>query len=132
MSGAAGATKQWQMCNQLCFQFLFIVDHNITEEETEALIANNTTSLFVGNVSRSIVAILRKTKMRFLRYFFQILEHEATERNKLRELRERHSELEKIERSITEVRDMFLRISTLVMEQVRRRETKSESQKQKQ
>lgn len=28
-----------------------IVDHNITEEETEALIANNTTSLFVGNVS---------------------------------------------------------------------------------
>lgn len=30
-----------------------IVDHNITEEETEAFIANNTTSLFVGNVSQS-------------------------------------------------------------------------------
>ena len=28
----------------------FSVDANITEEETEALIANNTTSLFVGNV----------------------------------------------------------------------------------
>lgn len=48
----------------------------------------------------------------------QLLELEATERNKLRELRERHSELEKIERSIVEVRDMFLRISTLVLEQV--------------
>lgn len=48
----------------------------------------------------------------------QILQQEANERNKLRELRERHSELEKIERSIVEVRDMFLRISTLVMEQV--------------
>lgn len=31
----------------------------------------------------------------------------------------RQSELEKVERSIIEVRDMFLRISTLVMEQVR-------------
>lgn len=28
-----------------------LVDAHITEEETEALIANNTTSLFVGNVS---------------------------------------------------------------------------------
>lgn len=48
----------------------------------------------------------------------QILEQEANERNRLRQLMVRHSELEKIERSLVEVRDMFLRISTLVMEQV--------------
>lgn len=29
---------------------IFSVDAYITEEETEALMANNTTSLFVGNV----------------------------------------------------------------------------------
>lgn len=37
------------------YKFIFIyaiqVDAYITEEETEALIANNTTSIFVGNVS---------------------------------------------------------------------------------
>lgn len=49
----------------------------------------------------------------------QLLEHTESERNKLRELLVRHFELEKLERSIVEVRDMFLRISTLVIEQVR-------------
>lgn len=49
----------------------------------------------------------------------QLLEQAESERNKLRELLVRHSELEKVERSIVEVRDMFLRISTLVIEQVR-------------
>lgn len=49
---------------------------------------------------------------------FQILEQAESERNKLRELLVRHSELEKVERSIVEVRDMFLRIHTLVIEQV--------------
>ncbi|XP_031628587.1 syntaxin-4 [Contarinia nasturtii] len=73
-----------------------IVDAYITEEETEALIAaNNTGSFFVGN----------------------LLEQTETERNKLRELLVRHSELEKVERSLIEVRDMFLRISALVIEQ---------------
>lgn len=48
----------------------------------------------------------------------QLLEQAESERNKLRELLVRHSELEKVERSIVEVRDMFLRISTLVIEQV--------------
>ncbi|XP_055301093.1 syntaxin-4 [Sitodiplosis mosellana] len=72
-----------------------IVDAYITEEETESLIANKTTSIFVGN----------------------LLEQAESERNKLRELLVRHSELEKVERSLIEVRDMFLRISALVIEQ---------------
>lgn len=40
------------------------------------------------------------------------------ERNKLRELLDRKTELEKVERSIIEVRDMFIRISALVIDQV--------------
>lgn len=49
---------------------------------------------------------------------FKLLEQAESERNRLRELLVRHSELEKVEKSIVEVRDMFLRISTLVIEQV--------------
>ena len=37
--------------NQFVFIYTIQVDAYITEEETEALIANNTTSIFVGNVS---------------------------------------------------------------------------------
>lgn len=48
----------------------------------------------------------------------KILEETEEARQHLRELLVRQSELTKIERSITEVRDMFLRISTLIMEQV--------------
>lgn len=48
----------------------------------------------------------------------KILEEASIERNRLRELMARQMDLEKVERSIVEVRDMFLRISTLVMEQV--------------
>lgn len=54
----------------------------------------------------------------FISFIIQLLEHAESERNRLRELLVRHSELEKVERSIVEVRDMFLRISTLVIEQV--------------
>lgn len=39
-------------------------------------------------------------------------------RNRLRDLMDRKAELEKIERSLTEVRDMFIRIANLVVEQV--------------
>ncbi|XP_037050261.1 syntaxin-4 [Bradysia coprophila] len=72
-----------------------IIDQNFSEEETENLINNKTTSLFVGN----------------------IIEETENARSHLRDLLVRHSELAKIEKSLTEVRDMFLRISTLVMEQ---------------
>lgn len=48
----------------------------------------------------------------------KILEETEEARQHLRELLVRQNELAKLERSITEVRDMFLRISTLIMEQV--------------
>lgn len=51
--------------------------------------------------------------------FLKFLEQTESERNKLRELLVRHSELEKVEKSLIEVRDMFLRISALVIEQVK-------------
>lgn len=93
------------------------MDAYITEEETEALIVNNTTSIFVGNVSVIANALLSVFAM--IHFFSpQLLEQAESERNKLRELLVRHSELEKVERSLIEVRDMFLRISTLVIEQV--------------
>lgn len=101
----------------------------MTDEEAETLIANNTTSLFVGNVSFRFISLLNIT-LKVNRFFFfqmnksilsdemKLLEQAESERNKLRELLVRHSELEKVERSIVEVRDMFLRISALVIEQV--------------
>lgn len=68
----------------------------ITPDETEELLANNTGNLcFVGNV----------------------LEETAKVRSELRDLMTRHNELVDLERSLTEVRDMFVKISTLVMEQ---------------
>lgn len=48
----------------------------------------------------------------------QWLDEVDSARNKLRQLLVRESELHRIEQSLVEVRDMFLRISTLVMEQV--------------
>lgn len=44
----------------------------------------------------------------------------AHERSKLRELYDRNAELEKVERSIMEVRDMFIQIRALVIDQVSR------------
>lgn len=49
---------------------------------------------------------------------FQLLENTQRERDRLRELLGRQTELEKIEKSIIEVRDMFIRISALVVDQV--------------
>lgn len=36
----------------------FTADAHITEEETEALLANNTTSMFVGNVSEKCYSLI--------------------------------------------------------------------------
>lgn len=46
-----------------------------------------------------------------------VLEETAKMRLELRDLMTRHNELIDLERSLTEVRDMFIKISTLVMEQ---------------
>lgn len=98
---------------------MLTVDDNITEEETETLIANNTTNLFVGNVKNNLLDFFL---FQIYIYFFfaiqKILEDTKVARQNLRDLLVRHSELTKIEKSLTEVRDMFIRISTLVMEQV--------------
>lgn len=92
-------------------------NNNLTEEEAETLISNRTTSMFAGNVSICVL-----NQLLYLLYVslenIQILEETEAARSNLRELLTRHSELEKIERSLTEVRDMFLRISTLIMDQV--------------
>lgn len=37
---------------------IFTADTHITEEETEALLANNTTSMFVGNVSQQCYSLI--------------------------------------------------------------------------
>ncbi|XP_067640298.1 syntaxin-4 isoform X2 [Eurosta solidaginis] len=75
-----------------------IMNCNSTEEEIEELIANKTTNLFVGN----------------------ILEETENERRTLRDLMDRFNELKKLEKSIEDVHALFLRIQTLVMEQVHR------------
>lgn len=72
-----------------------IMNYAHTEEEVEDLIANKKTSLFVSN----------------------ILEDTEKERNTLRDLYRRHTELEKIENSIKEVHALFIRIQNLVLEQ---------------
>ncbi|KAM7347475.1 uncharacterized protein ACRADG_007041 [Cochliomyia hominivorax] len=72
-----------------------IINCNATEEEIEELIANKTTSLFVGN----------------------ILEETEKERKTLQDLMDRFNELKKLEKSIEEVHALFLRIQCLVMEQ---------------
>lgn len=72
-----------------------IMNFNSTEEEVEELIANKTTSLFVGN----------------------ILEETEKERRTLRDLMDRFSELKKLEKSLEDVHALFLRIQNLVLEQ---------------
>ncbi|CAD7091006.1 unnamed protein product [Hermetia illucens] len=66
-----------------------------SEEEVEELLANKTTSLFVNN----------------------ILEETEKERRLLRDLYQRHTELQKLENSIKEVHSLFIRIQNLVLEQ---------------
>uniref|UniRef100_A0A1L8DB90 Putative snare protein syntaxin 1 n=1 Tax=Nyssomyia neivai TaxID=330878 RepID=A0A1L8DB90_9DIPT len=73
-----------------------IVNAAADEEELENLITEKKTSLFVAN-------IVQETELA---------------RRQLQDITQRQIELEKIEKSLVEVRDMFLRISTLVMEQV--------------
>lgn len=46
-------TGRVEFANKLRLIYLILVDAHITEEETEALIANNSKSIFVGNVSDS-------------------------------------------------------------------------------
>uniref|UniRef100_A0A0K8TNM0 Putative snare protein syntaxin 1 n=1 Tax=Tabanus bromius TaxID=304241 RepID=A0A0K8TNM0_TABBR len=75
-----------------------IMNYQHTEEEVEELIRNKQTSLFVDN----------------------ILEETERERRTLRDLLQRYSELEKLERSLSEVHALFLRIQNLVMEQSER------------
>ncbi|GAB0097338.1 Syntaxin-4 [Sergentomyia squamirostris] len=72
-----------------------IVNASADEEEIENLITEKKTSLFVAN-------IVQETELA---------------RRQLQDITQRQIELEKIEKSLVEVRDMFLRISTLVMEQ---------------
>ncbi|XP_065363789.1 syntaxin-4 [Calliphora vicina] len=72
-----------------------IINCDATEEEIEELIANKTTSLFMGN----------------------ILEETEKERKTLQDLMDRFNELKKLEKSIEEVHALFLRIQCLVMEQ---------------
>lgn len=51
---------------------------------------------------------------------FQILQESDGARQVLRELVERYNELQKIEKSLIEVNNMFIQLNALVMEQVRR------------
>lgn len=46
-------TSRVEFANKLRLIYFILVDAHITEEETEALIANNSKSIFVGNVSGS-------------------------------------------------------------------------------
>lgn len=48
----------------------------------------------------------------------QILEETEKERRLLRDLYQRHTELQKLENSIKEVHSLFIRIQNLVLEQV--------------
>nr|XP_019535417.2 syntaxin-4 isoform X1 [Aedes albopictus] len=71
------------------------MSYNITDDEAAEMLASNQMSPFVGN----------------------ILEETERERQKLRDIMERHSQLIELEKSLVEIRDLFVRISTLVMEQ---------------
>nr|XP_029724106.1 syntaxin-4-like [Aedes albopictus] len=68
------------------------VSYNITDDEAAEMLASNQMSPF-------------------------ILEETERERQKLRDIMERHSQLIELEKSLVEIRDLFVRISTLVMEQ---------------
>ncbi|KAL5288119.1 Syx4 family protein [Megaselia abdita] len=72
-----------------------IVNMNATEEEVEELINSKQTNIFVGN----------------------ILEQTEKERQNLRELIDRCSELKRLEKSLEEVHALFIRIQNLVFEQ---------------
>ncbi|KFB39109.1 AGAP001030-PA-like protein [Anopheles sinensis] len=72
------------------------MNYNITDDEAMEKLTSNQMSPFVGN----------------------ILEETERERQKLRDIMTRHGQLQALEKSLMEIRDMFVRISSLVMEQV--------------
>ncbi|XP_058118083.1 syntaxin-4-like [Anopheles ziemanni] len=71
------------------------MNYNITDDEAMEKLTSNQMSPFVGN----------------------ILEETERERQKLRDIMTRHGQLEALEKSLVEIRDMFVRISSMVMEQ---------------
>jgi hypothetical protein len=77
------------------------------------------TNLFVDNVS----TILARIKFIFIhknsRFIFKILAETKLVQQQLSDIQTRHNELEKLEKSIVEVRDIFLEMAFLVEKQVR-------------
>ncbi|XP_075221290.1 syntaxin-1A-like isoform X2 [Lycorma delicatula] len=71
------------------------VDRDITNEELEAMLDKQNTSIFVGNY----------------------LQETMEARQKLQDARQRHKELLQIEMAITELHDMFIEMATLVENQ---------------
>ncbi|XP_075221291.1 syntaxin-1A-like isoform X3 [Lycorma delicatula] len=80
---------------QLIRDQLQIVDRDITNEELEAMLDKQNTSIFVGNY----------------------LQETMEARQKLQDARQRHKELLQIEMAITELHDMFIEMATLVENQ---------------
>jgi t-SNARE complex subunit (syntaxin) len=84
-------------------------------EETEHLLIDKETtpSLFVGNVSQLCKSPDTSTQANSP----QILEDTHKAQTELREIIQRHNLIADLEKSLIEVHEMFVQVSTLVMEQ---------------
>lgn len=92
----------------------FSVSQTVSLDETEDLLTpTHESSMFVGNVS---LFLCRKIMMIFI-LILKILEETKKAQNELREIVQRHEMLINLEKSLQEVYEMFMQISTFVMEQ---------------
>lgn len=93
------------------------VSHTLSIDESENLLTPaHESSMFVGNV----IMLFMWTFMEpwwFVSSFKQILEETKKAQDQLREIVQRHEMLASLERSLQEVYEMFVQISTFVMEQ---------------